>query len=107
MTYDQFVAKFPEFNQTQPGTVCAALDEASRFVDARVWGCRQDDGIGYWAANALAIAPFGTNTQLKAGNGITTYQKKFEELRTSVVGGFAVAAPCFSPWGGGWNGGWP
>jgi hypothetical protein len=97
VTYQQFIAKFPEFRNVAPGAVCSALDEASCFVDACVWGNKRDQGIGYWAANALAISPFGTNTQLQVGTGRTSYQVKFEELRTSVVGGFMGA----SPWYGG------
>jgi len=94
VTYDSFLAAFPEFKDTNPKLVETKIAEAQRWVAPSVWGTLTDDGVGYWAADVLATSPMGLNVKLAPG-ATTTYRVQFDRLMLSVVGGFAGAV---GPW---------
>lgn len=111
MTPNDFFLNFPEFKDTDPVLVAAKLNEAATRMggpDATVWGAFAtptpataasgptkmniaDIAQGNLAAHYLISSPFGTEMRLEAGDGSSTYLRKFEELEQAVAGGFVVA----------------
>jgi hypothetical protein len=98
MDLPTFLVSFPEFSKTNPALVQAQLDRATRWIDPVIWTTQTDDGIGYLAAHFLAISVLGNNTKLAAKDGKTTYYRQYDEMRTSVAGGFLGSVSCVPPW---------
>jgi hypothetical protein len=110
LTMQQFLQGWPEFAETQPALVLAALGRAATRMggpDYSVWGppatqtvpptppaalTIADTAQGNYAAHILITSPFGTSTVLTKGKGKDAYMKEFEELELAVAGGFAVAS---------------
>lgn len=87
---DAFVLKFPEFAGVDPAMLQKYLDDALPFVPADPWGTNADNGQGYFAANALALSPFGNGTALVAKDGSTTYERHWQRLCRIVGAGIRV-----------------
>ena len=90
MDVAEFLLRFPVFEGTPPTLIDAKLAEATRGVDAEVFGDKTEDAIGYKTAHLLAIEPFGQTARLEADDGETTYSKRFHKLVKSVTSGFRV-----------------
>ena len=64
-----FKARWSEFAPTDDAVVQAALDEATRQINAAAFGARADDAIGLLAAHKLAVLAqiaFGVTPDLAA-----------------------------------------
>ncbi len=95
--YSSFVKAFPAFKKTSRDLVEAKIAEASREVDAVVWGELADDGIGYLAAHLMSMAPGGEharlvprNAKVVRGEALTTYERHYKRLVKMVASGFRV-----------------
>jgi len=89
--FHDFLARFPEFEPADSSMVASAIAEATRGVDASVWGDKTEDGIRWLAAHLLAITPWGQQARLVSKDGSTTYGKEHARLMRSVTPGFRVA----------------
>lgn len=85
VSYEAFVAEFPQFAETERPIVEAKLQEATRYVAADIWGDKTDEGIKYRAAHLIECSPFGRGARLNKNNGATTYSDVFDELRLAVA----------------------
>lgn len=84
MNAQEFVARFPEF-RTGMQLIPAVLAEATRSIDAEVFGDRTDDAIGYLAAHLLASSPYGRSQRADGEKEPDTYWKRFHAIRTEVT----------------------
>lgn len=82
-----FRARWTEFAPTADAVVQAALNEAARRTDARVFGDRTDDAVGLLAAHNLSISPQGMPARLESKDGETTYMVALKLLRRERAGG--------------------
>lgn len=74
-----FRTSFPEFTGAPDAYVLAKLNEASRQIDAAIWGTKAIDGEGYLAAHLIALSPFGNKAKLTAVE-TTTYERHYRRL---------------------------
>jgi len=100
VSFSTFVVSFPAFKRTERPVVEAKIAEATRQVDAAVWGALADDGIGYLAAHLLAMMPGGEHARLVPknakpirGEALTTYERQYKRLVRQVASGFRVVGP--------------
>ena len=113
MTPASFLQFFPEFEQTSPTLVAAALARAAAHMggpDTTVWGplgtassppsvaamTQADIAQGNLAAHYLVASPFGTSTLLvapKSGKSSSIYLETFEDIQAGVAcaGGMVVS----------------
>jgi hypothetical protein len=89
-----FKARWTEFAFLDDDLVQAALDEAVRECDARVYRDRYDDAVGLLACHNLAISPAGQQARLESDKGTTTYWGRFAEIRKQKAGGPRLAGVC-------------
>ena len=84
-----FKARRPEFAPIDDAVVSAALAEATRRTDARVFGDRFDDAVSLRAADLLATGAFGlpARTDPKAATGPTMYALQLATLIRERAGG--------------------
>lgn len=82
-----FRARWTEFAPTADAVVQAALDEATRRTDARLFGNRTDDAIGLRAAHNLSLSPGGQQARLESEKGTTTYMTELRTLMQERAGG--------------------
>ena len=82
-----FKIRWAEFAPTPDAVVQAALDEATRRTDERVFGDRYDDAIGLRAAHNLSLSPFGQQARLESDKGTDTYQAERDTLIQERAGG--------------------
>lgn len=88
-----FKARWSEFAPTDDAVVQAALDEATRQINAAAFGARADDAIGLLAAHKLAVSPQGMSARLESDQGRTVYLAEYERLMRSAGGGpWAIGA---------------
>lgn len=92
LTYEQFVAKFPDYkgNGSGQGTqiqmVQAHLDDAWKEIDPTVWGVKADIAHGLYTAISLALTPFGKNAKLSNVQGGTVYDARLKAVQRQVWG---------------------
>lgn len=82
-----FKAQRPEFDALSDALVQLHLDQATRALDARVFGATFDDAVSLHAAELLALSPYGLQARLVAKDGSTTYGKLLERLKRAKAGG--------------------
>ena len=98
VTYDAFLARFPEF---KPGgseaqqaatqvVIAQELTRASNHVNANVWGDQADDGIVYLAAHRIATRPGGSFSRLMSKDGSTMYGNEYDRMRDMLLVGDRV-----------------
>lgn len=82
-------ARWAEFSPTPDAVVDAALAEAVRRTDARVFGDRTDDAVALRACHLLSTGAFGQSARLdvKGGDGTTTYLAELQRLTRERAGG--------------------
>ena len=82
-------ARWSEFTPTDDAVVTAAIAEATRRTDVRVFGDRFDDAVGLRACHLLSAGAFGQQARLdpKAGDGTTVYQAELNRLVRERAGG--------------------
>jgi len=101
-----FLARFPEFANTDPNIIYFAIREASNQCPALVWGRSQEDGAMYLAAHLLAsrneaisyLANINTPTKQSApaqdGSSLyngTVYGIEFARIQlTLAITGFTI-----------------
>lgn len=96
---ETFLARFPEFAQTDPNSIYYALVEADRQTSPTVWGYTRNDGLNYLAAHLLASrvqavgemigAPVGPS--IGTGLDSTRYGQEYKRLRDSLpITGFVI-----------------
>ncbi len=88
-TRTTFLVSFPEFSEVDTAVVDAKLAEASRRIDASVWGDWENDGHGQLTAHLLANSPLGNAAKLVAkGDGPkTVYEGEYRRLVRMVGAG--------------------
>lgn len=73
-TLIEFVANFPEFEQTPPAYVQAKIDSADRLLSQDAFGDLYFDAVSYHAAHLLAVSPYGQQNAVDpATPGQTSY----------------------------------
>jgi hypothetical protein len=82
-----FRVRFPEFDAAGNAYVQAYLDLAANNVDPAIYGVRAVDAAYYYAADALAMSPFGQQARLVSANGTTTYRVHFERMMLAACSG--------------------
>lgn len=82
-----FRARWPEFDGVADNVVSAALADAARGVDARLFGTRTDLAVGLRAAHLLAISPYGQQARLESDKSDTTYRAEYLRMAREVAGG--------------------
>lgn len=90
MTRAAFLARYPEFGETDTGVVDAALAEAEVQIDPNVWGKFEDAGHGLLTAHMLADNPLGNAAKLVTSGGTdpsTVYERRFRRLQNVVAAG--------------------
>lgn len=82
-------ARFVEFAPVADSVVSAAIAEASRRCDVRVFGDRLDDAITLRACDLLATGAFGlaARQDAKGSTGPTTYAQQLTTLLRERAGG--------------------
>lgn len=90
LTVLEFRARFPEFEVLLDPQVQKALDIAANNVDPTVYGDRAQDAAYYYAADTLALSPFGQQARLVSANGTTTYRVQFERMQKAACFGFRI-----------------
>jgi hypothetical protein len=91
-TVSQFLAQFPEFENTntkRPALVPAFLAAAELEIDRTVWLAKGDQGQMYLAAHKLSTSPFGNNARTSGES--STYLIEYQRLVMQVSSGFRVA----------------
>jgi hypothetical protein len=97
MTYSDFIARFPEFTNTDTALVNSVLAEAGNQVSATVWGTRQNEGIGLLTAHFLTMSPRGQPARMapgmpsQTGTRSTVYRDEFNMKLRQVTMGFRNA----------------
>lgn len=86
-TASTFKTAYPEFEALADALVEAKLAEATRRLDARVFGARADDAVGLQAAHLLALSPFGQHARLESDKGDTTYRQELQRMMRASAGG--------------------
>lgn len=85
-----FLARFPEFGQTDLSLITATLNDAALQVDTNVFTRFSGTYHGYLTAHMLALSPFGQGARLVAKDGTTTYQTHMKRIVQMCAGGFRV-----------------
>ena len=82
-------ARWAEFSAVDDSVVTAAIAEATRRTDVRVFGDRFDDAVALRAADLLATGAFGMQARAepKANEGPTKYAQQLQTLRRERAGG--------------------
>lgn len=88
LTVAEFRARFPEFAGAEDALIQKKLDVAANSIDPEVYRDSAHDAAYYFAADHLALSPFGGDSRLASANGTTTYRVCLEELRKAC---------CFGP----------
>ena len=66
-TYDQFIARFPIFGDTDPGVVAALIDEATNTIDTDWVESDYQPAIMYLAAHLIATDNSGEDEEVEVG----------------------------------------
>ena len=85
VSYEAFVAEFPEFSEAPRTLVEAKLRGASLQISPEVWGPNADEGIKSLAASLIASSPHGMGSRLTKDDDKTVYEKNFLALQLSVA----------------------
>lgn len=83
-TFDEFVARFPEFRNAGQVLVEKALAEAALYVDAAAFGARYDLAVETKAASLLMGARYGQTQPLPSKDQTNEYEKRFAALKLMV-----------------------
>jgi hypothetical protein len=86
-TPSTFKARWTEFAPKADALVQAALDEAARACDARIYKAQTDDAVGLLAAHNLATSPQGTTARLESDKGESVYKRRFDQITRARAGG--------------------
>lgn len=92
VTYDNFVARFPEFAAAPAEVVQIEIANAARMVNPTMFVEQTDDAVGLLAAHRMAIHPEGEFARLKSKDGIsrTTYGDQYQAMTRNVMPGDRV-----------------
>ncbi len=90
MDWPTFIARRPEFAGYDATMGALVIVEATRQIDATLWGPLADDGISLLAAQKLAKEPSGNSAKLVNQDGSTVYDMELDRLRMDVSGGYRV-----------------
>lgn len=92
VSYQTFVARFPEFEGANRRMVEIELANAANQVPSDVWGAQADDAIGLLAAHLVALRPAGEFARLKTKDGSlrTTYGDQYERMQRRIICGDRV-----------------
>ena len=84
-----FKARWAEFSAIDDAIVTAALAEATRRTDSRVFGASFDDAVALLAADQLSVGAFGqqARTDAKVADEMSTYMRALKLLRRERAGG--------------------
>lgn len=80
LTVGEFRERFPAFEGAEDALVEVFLDLAALNVDPTIYGGKAHDAAYYYAADKLALSPFGLANRLVSANGTTTYGVVFQQL---------------------------
>lgn len=82
-------ARWVEFTPVDDSVVTAAIAEATRRTDARVYGDRFDDAVAMRACDLLSTGAFGQAARQdgKGATGPTTYAQQLATLTRARAGG--------------------
>jgi len=83
-----FKAARPEFAPVADARVEAALQDAERLCDVRLFRADHDAAVSARAAHILAVSPHGMQARMEpAADGKTTYLAEWERLARARAGG--------------------
>jgi hypothetical protein len=89
LTVLEFRDRFPEFGDgVEDALISKFLELAANNVSPEEYGTHAHDAAYYFAADKLALSPFGGMARVASANGTTTYGVTFQQLQQ---------ANCFSP----------
>jgi hypothetical protein len=84
MTYNEFIARFPEYKNAPQPMVVAHIEDATKRVDPRIFRAKTEMAIGFLAAATLARSPFA-RTMRPAENKEPDYWDEFIKIRNEVT----------------------
>lgn len=87
MKKSEFLAKFPEFSQTDECLIERHLVDAHAQLSPVAFGGLYDLAVGYLAAHQLCLSPTGQNSRLVAEDGTTTYFAHYKMIQARCVAG--------------------
>lgn len=82
-----FLASFPEFQNTPESLLDAKLAEAALQMHLPTWGELAAQGQGLLTAALLANAQRGLNSRLQSQANTSTYREDYERLRQRIARG--------------------
>ena len=87
LVLSDFRARYPEFENASDTLVNQALDDAMLEVNEDIFADAAQAAGHCYAAKILAISPFGLQARLAAGDGESTYSKRWLRLARAYCGG--------------------
>jgi hypothetical protein len=81
----QLKARFTEFNDTPNDVISLAIAEATRSVNAGVFGTRANDAITWLACDLIATSPRGEHAKLISKDGTTVYYMRYKKIEKAVT----------------------
>ena len=86
-----FLLRFPEFQNLTQDHIEMILDEAKSELSETLWDKQYRAGVLFLTADKLALSPLGEAARIVPGDGMTTYRQEFERLQKIVSSGCLVA----------------
>ena len=92
VTYNDFIARFPEFSPADATVVAIELVNAARHVSVLLFNEQTDDAIGLLTAHRMALRPGGEFARLKKKDGLshTVYGDQYDAMQPNVMPGDRV-----------------
>lgn len=92
VTYNDFIARFPDFAPADADVVQIELTNAARHVNSAMFVEQADDAIGLLTAHRMALRPGGEFARLKSKDGLshTTYGDQYQAMLRNVMPGDRV-----------------
>lgn len=85
LTYETFIAEYPEFKTASAAFVNRKLTQAALRIDPNVWGVKQDMGHGLITAVMLCRSPSGKTAQM-VPEAAVSYERELRALLKEVTG---------------------
>ncbi len=93
VTYNDFIARFPEFSPADAAVVAIELVNAARMVSTLLFREQDDDAIGLLTAHRMSLRPGGEFARMVIkGGGVarTPYGDQYDAMQMNVMPGDRV-----------------